>query len=91
MTWQSDLAGASINDYYLSDQAVSGVNSPSRMSVPFKSAALSGGRFKAVFEVVLSSEQASLANAGIIYAAGPKSSSGTYQTHIYVSFLSAYS
>lgn len=76
--------GASIDDYYLSAEDVSGVNSPSQMSVPFKSAALENGRFVALFELILSSDQASVSGAGVIFAAGPKDSTGALEEHIYV-------
>ena len=84
-----------MDDYYLSAEAASGVNTPSQMAVSFKSASLVNGRFIGVFEVQLTSSQAPLSNAGVIFAAGPVSSSGDLQEHInvisppYMVFLSS--
>ena len=78
-------AGASIADYYLASEDASGVNSPSRLAVVSMAAGVNAGRLQGVFEFSLNVAQSALGSVGAIYAAGPVSSSGALQEHIYVS------
>lgn len=73
-----------MDDYYLADTNIEGVQPPSRLAVTAKTAALGNGRLQAVFDLSLGVSRDSLSTVGIIYAAGPVDSTGALQQHTYV-------